>query len=331
MATNTHKGIIYGAGISYRGTAFNFTRDYYDTYADLEAEKKNWNIYFPKYFITNVGGVLYQYDGTTFNKFLESGGKYASAEDLKLLQQTHVADQKANEEQIGAINIQIQALDSKVSTKADNKNATTSVAGLMSAADKAKLDGIAEEANKYSLPQATKTALGGIKTDANVSGKNYAVQLDSTGAAYVNVPWTDNNTTYSDMTGATANAAGTHGLVPAPAAGKQASFLRGDGTWVVPTDTNTTYSVAHDGSSEDTVKLIPNSGLSTSITINNVKQAENATSAANAANAAKVSNALTIKGLTSSGTLDTGQSYNGSAAVSFEAITFTEIEAVING
>lgn len=47
------------------------------------------------------------------------------------------------------------------------------------------------------------------------------------------------DTTYSAMTGATASAAGTAGLVPAPAAGKQASFLRGDGTWVVPT--NTTY------------------------------------------------------------------------------------------
>lgn len=55
--------------------------------------------------------------------------------------------------------------------------------------------------------------------------------------------WTvppDNNTTYSNMTAATASAAGKAGLVPAPAAGKQASFLRGDGTWVVPT--NTTYS-----------------------------------------------------------------------------------------
>ena len=52
----------------------------------------------------------------------------------------------------------------------------------------------------------------------------------------------DNNTTYNNMTAATASAAGKAGLVPAPAAGKQASFLRGDGTWVVPT--NTTYSDA---------------------------------------------------------------------------------------
>lgn len=50
------------------------------------------------------------------------------------------------------------------------------------------------------------------------------------------------DTTYSDMTGASSSAAGTSGLVPAPASGKQASFLRGDGTWVVPT--NTTYSPA---------------------------------------------------------------------------------------
>ena len=36
------------------------------------------------------------------------------------------------------------------------------------------------------------------------------------------------------MTGATASAAGTKGLVPAPAKGKQDTFLRGDGTWVAP-------------------------------------------------------------------------------------------------
>ena len=42
------------------------------------------------------------------------------------------------------------------------------------------------------------------------------------------------------MKGATSSAAGATGLVPVPAAGKQTSFLRGDGTWVIPT--NTTYS-----------------------------------------------------------------------------------------
>lgn len=39
------------------------------------------------------------------------------------------------------------------------------------------------------------------------------------------------DTTYSDMSGATASAAGTSGLVPAPSAGDQDKVLKGDGTW----------------------------------------------------------------------------------------------------
>lgn len=48
--------------------------------------------------------------------------------------------------------------------------------------------------------------------------------------------FTDTNTTYSPMTGASAAAAGVQGLVPAPAKGKQNSFLRGDGTWAEMTE-----------------------------------------------------------------------------------------------
>lgn len=48
-----------------------------------------------------------------------------------------------------------------------------------------------------------------------------------------NPAWRDDtNTIYSAMTGATASAAGKAGLVPAPAKGKQAAVLRGDGEWV---------------------------------------------------------------------------------------------------
>jgi hypothetical protein len=50
------------------------------------------------------------------------------------------------------------------------------------------------------------------------------------------------NNTYEIMTGATSEDAGAPGIVPTPSAGDQVKFLRGDGTWVVPTDTNTTYS-----------------------------------------------------------------------------------------
>lgn len=90
--------------------------------------------------------------------------------------------------------------------------------------------------------QATSDNLGLVKIGYSANGKNYPVALDGNGKMYVNVPWTDTNTTYTNMKAATASAAGKAGLVPAPAAGKQASFLRGDGTWVVPT--NTTYGLA---------------------------------------------------------------------------------------
>ena len=97
--------------------------------------------------------------------------------------------------------------------------------------------------NNTTYAQATSDNLGLVKIGYSANGKNYPVALDGSGKMYVNVPWTDTNTPYSDMGAATSSTAGKAGLVPAPAAGKQASFLRGDGTWVVPT--NTTYAKAN--------------------------------------------------------------------------------------
>jgi hypothetical protein len=96
--------------------------------------------------------------------------------------------------------------------------------------------------NNTTYSQATSDNLGLVKIGYSANGKNYPVALDGNGKMYVNVPWTDTNTTYTNMGAATASVAGSAGLVPAPAAGKQTSFLRGDGTWVVPT--NTTYAKA---------------------------------------------------------------------------------------
>lgn len=47
-----------------------------------------------------------------------------------------------------------------------------------------------------SIPAATSSTYGGIQIGYTASGKNYAVQLNN-GKAYVNVPWTDTNTTYT--------------------------------------------------------------------------------------------------------------------------------------
>lgn len=115
---------------------------------------------------------------------------------------------------------------------------------------------------------ANSTALGLVKssTTGTTKDRDYNVEVKSDGTMKVNVPWTDSDTKYSVMTGATASANGTSGLVPAPASGEQTSFLRGDGTWVVPTDTNTTYTVAS-GDSNGQIKVTPSSGSAYNVSV----------------------------------------------------------------
>lgn len=98
--------------------------------------------------------------------------------------------------------------------------------------------------NNTTYTQATSDKLGLVKIGYSANGKNYPVALDGNGKMYVNVPWTDTNTTYTNMGAASASAAGKAGLVPAPAAGAQDKYLRGDGTWQTPP--NTTYAVANE-------------------------------------------------------------------------------------
>lgn len=74
--------------------------------------------------------------------------------------------------------------------------ATTNMSGFMSADDKSKLDNIEYHANNYSLPLAANSTRGGIQLGYTANGRNYPVQLSGE-KAYVNVPWTDTNTTYS--------------------------------------------------------------------------------------------------------------------------------------
>ena len=66
-------------------------------------------------------------------------------------------------------------------------NATQLAAGLMSAADKEKLDGIEQGANKYTLPVASSSELGGVKVGYTKNGDNYPVQLSSSGQMFVTV------------------------------------------------------------------------------------------------------------------------------------------------
>lgn len=77
--------------------------------------------------------------------------------------------------------------------------ASSANGGIMTKNMVKKLDTIETGANFYALPVAG-TALGGIKTGYTNSGKNYKVQVDADGNAFVNVPWQDTNTTYAVVT-----------------------------------------------------------------------------------------------------------------------------------
>ena len=111
--------------------------------------------------------------------------------------------------------------------------ATTSTNGLMSAADKSKLNGIASGANNYSHPTSS-----GNKHIPSGGSSGQILRWSADGTA----TWgNDNNTTYSNFRGASTSAAGGSGLVPAPTQGSANRYLRSDGTWQVPPDTNTVY------------------------------------------------------------------------------------------
>lgn len=86
------------------------------------------------------------------------------------------------------------------------------------------------------------------KTDPTASGTG--VTFIDTIAQNANGEITATKKTVRTMGAASSSAAGSTGLVPAPGSGKQSSFLRGDGTWVVPTDTKNTA-----GSTDSSSKL----------------------------------------------------------------------------
>ena len=62
-------------------------------------------------------------------------------------------------------------------------NASGGLNGFMSSSDKDKLDNIAAGANKYTLPTASDTTLGGIKVSENAGGSSWPICVNSNGLA----------------------------------------------------------------------------------------------------------------------------------------------------
>lgn len=180
--------------------------------------------------------------------------------------------------------------------------ATTTSAGLMSATDKSKLNGIAENANNYSLPTASGSVLGGVKTGSNITNSSGTISLTKanvTSALGYTPPTT--NTTYGVVS------TSADGLAP-KRDGSTAKFLRGDGTWAVPpdtnTDTNTTYTFAT-GDSNGQIKVTPSGGSAQNVSVKGLGSAAYtaSTAYATAAQGTLATNALPKAGGTLTGAL----------------------------
>lgn len=142
----------------------------------------------------------------------------------------------------------LQGFMTKMTALLGNKVDKVSGKGLSTndytTAEKEKLSGIAAGANNYTLPAASGTTLGGVKTGSNITNTDGTLSLTKanvTAALGYTPPMKDTNT-WTPFKGATASAAGTAGYVPAPAAGDQDKYFKADGTFATPKDT--TYSPA---------------------------------------------------------------------------------------
>ena len=160
-------------GFDLNSPQFNFKRDYFANIADLKAAPETS---FPDHFITNVAGVLYQL--TKSNSVDATTGKWRKVQlgsDVDLSNYAQKSELNKYNQALKSISfnngesITGTSINNTIVNLGSINEATDSSDGLMSANDKAKLDGIAVGANKYVLPVASATALGGIKLGSGLS------------------------------------------------------------------------------------------------------------------------------------------------------------------
>lgn len=152
---------------------------------------------------------------------------------------------------------------------------------------------------------------GTIPAAPTLSGLGGVGTINASGTAPLTLSASKSSTTVTisgsvaEMTAATSNTAGAAGIVPAPDAGEQAAFLRGDGTWAFPTDTNTTYVFAN--GTDGSFTVTPRNGKPQKVLIG--KPA----TAGTADNATQVKNSLIVTLNSGSNEGTTKFTFNGSA------------------
>ena len=93
---------------------------------------------------------------------------------------------------------EVETLGNEISNHTHD-NATQFKSGFMSPDDKKKLNSVDENANNYTLPAASSTVRGGVKTGYVQNNKKSPVELEDE-KMFVEVPWQNDNTTYGEAT-----------------------------------------------------------------------------------------------------------------------------------
>ena len=203
--------IKIGSNFAFQGEQPNFERDRFATLAEMKA--------FPETSIDDGHLSYCHQDGNTY-QFKKSNTVDTTTGKWRLFKT--VADATLNGTSTNSIQNKavFNALNTKADTSALNSYLTKTDAG-----------------NTY----ATKTKAFTTDTVSTEPGQFVAGPMNTRGNLSLRKILVEDLPT---MTAATASAAGKAGIVPAPSAGKQGSFLRGDGTWSSPTFTVPTASTS---------------------------------------------------------------------------------------
>lgn len=123
------------------------------------------------------------------------------------------------------------SLEELTAVKTTADNALTKTLGdsyYLAKTGKAVTAGTADKANVLTTAR-TIGITGAVTGTATAFNGSANISINATGV---------DGTKVSTFTGATSSTAGTVGAVPAPAGGANEKYLRGDGTWQIPTNTN---------------------------------------------------------------------------------------------
>ena len=150
----------------------------------------------------------------TFTSKSDADGKYAKKVDLEdYIKKIDAANDLSFIPNRDSVQLELYNYGGGTLTLKSINAADPENAGVMTSDDKLKLDGIQDGANRYTLPVASTTARGGIKTGYNNNdSSSWAVKVDNDANAYVTISglYHDNNGAVSSLNVISPNASAAY-------------------------------------------------------------------------------------------------------------------------